>query len=103
MRTTYGLGTDIRGPSGAGPGLATIGQDQQRAATQLLGQAADDEAQREIGNKQRKAADKAGKAQLGASIGAAGGMAVGAQYGSAMGPWGALAGGIIGALAGGLF
>lgn len=96
MQTTYGLGTNIRGPSGGGMGLSSMGQQQQRTATELLGQQADLETNRNLANRQRADAEKQGKVQLGASVGA---MA-GAQYGAAGGPWGMLIGGVIGALAG---
>lgn len=103
MQTTYGLGTTIRGPAG-GPGLASMGQQQQVQATHILGQAADAETSRNITNERLAAADKAGKAQLAASVGsAAGGMYAGATYGAAAGPWGALVGGLVGAFAGSLF
>lgn len=88
---------------GLGGGLAGVGMGQQREAAQLLGAAADQEQQREIGNQQLEQQRKAGNTQLGATVGGLGGMAMGAQMGAVGGPMGALIGGAIGAIAGGLF
>lgn len=91
---TYGLATSIRGPASNGAGLTGLGQSQQRDATSLLGQAADQETARNIQNQQIAVQEKSQNAQMG---GAAGGAAGGAMFG----PWGALIGGVIGGLAGG--
>jgi len=88
---------------GLGASLASLGQEQKREAVQMLGKAADEEAARNVKNQQLAAQDKAGKQQLGSTLGALGGMALGAQYGAIGGPMGALIGGAIGAIAGGLF
>ena len=88
---------------GLGASLASLGQEQKREAVQMLGKAADEEAARNVKNQQLAAQDKAGKQQLGSTLGALGGMALGAQYGAIGGPMGALIGGAIGAFAGGLF
>lgn len=93
MQTTYGLGTTMGSGPRVGAGLMAQGQDQEQLGTQLLGQAAQQETERNIGNARRKAEAQQGGAQLGGMVGAQYGMAVG-------GPWGALAGGIIGSLAG---
>lgn len=107
MQTTYGLGSDMRGGGRFGPGLMSSGQDQMQTGTQLLGQAADAETTRNMGNDRREAERTAGNAQLGASVGTAAGMYVGMTYGAklgaAAGPWGALAGGLVGALTSRLF
>ena len=76
-----------------GGSLATYGQDQKREAVQQLGQAADQESERNRGNKMMAAQRKAGGQQLGASAGA--------MAGSAFGPWGTVIGGVVGAIAGG--
>jgi hypothetical protein len=88
---------------GIGGGLAGYGQDQQRAASGMLGDAAAQEAQRNEANTQQEAQRKQGNQQLGATLGTMGGMALGAQYGSVGGPWGAVIGGLVGAVAGSLF
>ena len=93
---TYGLGSSIRGPSGTGPGLAGVGQGQQQLATNMLGQAAREETERNLANQRAAAQQKAGNAQMGSSAGAMAGMSIG-------GPWGALIGGVLGGIAGGEF
>lgn len=93
----------MAGGYGVGASLATFGQNQQQEATQLLGKAADEESARNAKNKELEAQERAGKKQLGATVGGVAGMAIGAEYGAAAGPWGALIGGVIGAVAGGLF
>jgi hypothetical protein len=55
---------------GMGGGLANYGMGQQQEATQLLGESAKEEAQREMENKRLKQQAKAGNAQLGATTGA---------------------------------
>lgn len=93
----------MAGTYGLGGGLAGYGQAQQAEATQMLGQAAASENQRNIENEQLESQRKQGNQQLGATLGTLGGMALGAQYGSAAGPWGAVIGGLVGAVAGNLF
>jgi len=100
---TYGLGTSIRGPAAAGPGLASLGQQQEGLATKLLGQAADEEQRRNLENQQRAQQEKQAKTQLGTTVGAVGGAALGAQYGSVGGPWGMAIGALVGALGSQLF
>lgn len=90
---TYGLATSIRGPGSSGTGLTGLGAQQQRTATNLLGEAADAETARNIQNQQIQAQEKSQNSQLG-------GMAGGAAAGAAFGPWGALVGGLVGAFAG---
>ena len=85
MARTYGLGA----------GLIGVGAQQQGEALDLIGQAADQENQRNIANKQQKAQTKATNAQTGATLGATAGMA--------FGPIGAVVGGIAGGILGGLF
>ncbi len=80
---------------GVGASLASMGLDQKREATQMLEASANQESQRKQQNQMLEAQDKAGKQQLGATVGAA--------YGSTFGPWGTLIGGVVGAVAGGLF
>lgn len=89
--------------TGLGASLASIAGQQQEEAMRLQKEAADNETRREQQNKQIEAQEKAGRQQLGATLGAMGGFALGAQYGSAAGPWGAVIGGAIGAVAAGLF
>jgi hypothetical protein len=81
--------------AGIGGGLVSVGLGQQRQASDMLGNAADQEAERNIGNRQREQQRKAGNVQLGATAGA--------YYGSSLGPYGALIGGVVGAIGGGLF
>lgn len=88
---------------GVGANLASMGATEQQQGTQLLGKAADEEAQRNAKNTEIKAANKAGNQQLGATVGALGGFAAGAQIGAIGGPMGALIGGAVGMLASGLF
>lgn len=92
MQTTFGLGTGMGGGPRMGAGLTSMGQDQQRLGTQMLGEAAGLETQRNIGNQQRQAQAAQGGAQMGAMAGA--------KIGASFGPWGMLAGGLIGALGG---
>jgi phage tail tape-measure protein len=86
---------------GMGGGLAGLGMGQQQEATQLLGESAKAEAQREMENKQLRQQAKSGNASLGATGGALAGFALGAQYGAVGGPWGAVIGGLVGGIAGG--
>ena len=91
---TYGLGTSGRGPASIGSGgLAGMGSDQNRTATNILGSVAEQETRRNIANERLAQEEKAGGSQLGGALG-------GAAGGAAFGPWGALAGGLIGAIAG---
>jgi len=83
--------------------LASFGSDQKGQAIQELGRASDEESKRNMRNQQLEQQEKAGRVQLGSTVGSAAGMAIGAQYGTAGGPWGALIGGAVGALAGGLW
>jgi len=85
--------------AGIGGGLVSVGLGQQRQAADMLGDAADQETERNIGNRQREQQRKAGNVQLGAT----GGAMAGAYYGASLGPWGAVIGGVAGAIAGGLF
>lgn len=88
---------------GIGASLASMGQEQQQQATAELKRSADEESKRNAENKMLEAQDKAGKKQLGATLGSAAGFYAGAQAGSSFGPWGALIGGAVGYLAGDLF
>lgn len=81
---------------GIGGGLADFGQGQQREALGALGQAANMEAQREQDNKALAEQERAGKAQLGSTLGAMAGFAFG-------GPVGAMIGGVVGGLGADLF
>lgn len=90
----YGLG---------GVGLAGYGLDQKQGAMRMMGDAAQQEQQRNIKNEQIRAQRKAGNQQLGSTLGAMGGMYIGASYGSAGGPIGAAIGALVGAAAGSLF
>jgi len=89
--------------AGVGATLASLGASQQQEAGQVLANAADQEAKRNADNKALEQQEKAGKMQLGSTLGALGGAAVGAQYGSVGGPLGSLIGGAVGAIAAGLF
>lgn len=94
MSGGYGLGA---------AGLTGAGMQQKNEAMQILGNAADQEQQRSIANKQAEAARKQGNQQLGATVGGLAGAYAGAQMGGSLGPWGALAGAVVGALASDLF
>lgn len=82
-----------------GGGLAAAANEEVGEAQMMLGNAANEEQQRNIGNRQMERQRKQGNVTLGAT----GGALLGAQYGSSLGPWGALIGGALGAIAGGLF
>jgi len=79
-----------------GGGLAAAGNTNLGQAQDLLGKAAEQEQQRNIGDTQMEQQRKAGNTQLGVMGGAAAGFAMG-------GPVGALIGGVLGAVGGGLF
>jgi len=81
---------------GVGATLASLGTAAKNDAMNSLGQAANQETQREATNKQIDAQRKQGNQQLTATAGALGGFALG-------GPVGAMIGGAVGAIAGGLF
>ena len=82
-----------------GGGLAAAGNTNLGQAQQLLGNAADQEQQRNIGDKQMEQQRKQGNTTLGA----AGGAILGAKFGASLGPIGVLIGGALGAVAGSLF
>jgi len=88
---------------GVGASLASMGQEQKQQAVQLLKSSADEESRRNTENKMLAAQEKAGKQQLGSTLGALGGAYLGAQYGASFGPYGALIGGAVGYIASGLF
>lgn len=88
---------------GIGASLASFGAGQKAQAIEELGRASDEESRRNMRNQQLQQQEKAGRVQLGSTVGSAAGMAIGAKYGTAGGPWGALIGGAIGAVAGGLW
>lgn len=88
---------------GIGASLATMGQQQQGEAMEMLGRAASMEQERNQTNRDLRAQRKAGNVQLGSTVGAMGGMALGMKYGSAGGPWGAAIGAVVGGIAGSLF
>lgn len=88
---------------GVGASLANMGQEQLSQATKVLSEASNEESKRNAENQMLKAQEKAGKRQLGSTLGAMGGYALGAEAGSIGGPWGALIGGALGYVAGGLF
>lgn len=90
----YGLG---------GGGLAGFGLQQKADAMGALSKAADIEQRRNMANEQAAATERAGKAQLGSTLGGLAGWQLGAQAGSVGGPMGAVIGGVIGALASRLF
>lgn len=83
-------------PRQVGGGLVSAGLGQQQQAADMLGDAANQEQERLLGNKRLEQQRKAGNVQLGATGGALAGFAVG-------GPVGGLIGGIAGAIGGGLF
>lgn len=82
---------------GVGATLQTLGQAQQQDAMAMLGSAAEQESRRNMQNQQLEQQEKAGKVQLGSTLGALGGFYV------VGGPLGALIGGTASAIAGGLF
>lgn len=81
---------------GVGASLASMGQNEQALGIQELGQAANQDAQRQAENTQLRAQAHAGNMELGAAGGAMAGMMV-------AGPWGAVIGGLVGAVGGSLF
>ena len=89
--------------AGVGATLASLGAGQQQEAGQVLANAADQETERNRHNKALEQQEKAGRMQLGSTLGALGGAALGAQYGAIGGPLGSLIGGAVGAIAAGLF
>lgn len=93
----YGVGASLAsfGRRGGSGGLAGVGENQEQEATQLLGDAAAQETQRNAMNTQARAQEKAGNAQLGATIGGV--------VGTAFGPVGSMVGSVLGGLAGSLF
>lgn len=86
--------------AGVGATLASLGAGQQQEAGQVLANAADQETERNRQNKALEQQEKAGRMQLGSTLGALGGAALGALGGAALGP---LIGGAVGAIAAGLF
>ena len=88
---------------GVGASLVSYGLGQKAEAMQGLRTAADEEAKRNAENTRLAAQDRAGKQQLGSTLGSTAGFMLGAQEGSIGGPWGALIGGALGAVASGLF
>lgn len=105
MPGVYGntYGENRGGYFGVGASLASLGASEKHEAIQGLAHAAEEESKRNIQNEQLDQQEKAGKVQLGSTLGAAGGFALGAQSGSIGGPLGMLIGGAVGAIAGGLF
>lgn len=91
---TYGLTTSVR-QGGTGANLMTLGAGEERSATSLLGQAAEQDSARLDRNKVAEQQAQAGNSQLGASAGA--------LAGSTFGPWGTLIGGALGGIAAGHF
>lgn len=89
--------------AGVGATLASLGAGQQQEAGQVLANAADQEVKRNAENKALEQQEKAGKMQLGSTLGSLGGAVLGAQYGAVGGPLGSLIGGAVGAIAAGLF
>ena len=114
--------------AGVGATLASLGAGQQQEAGQVLANAADQETERNRQNKALEQQEKAGKVQLGSTLGAVGvglagayatstataaalaggasasaAAAAGASAGSFGGPLGMLIGGAVGAIAAGLF
>lgn len=99
MAGRYGVGASLA--SYSGPTLAAYGQDQMNQGMSELGQAAQEETQRNAQNKVLAAQEKQSKQQLGSTLGSlAGGALAGAEWGSAAGPWGTIIGGVLGGLAG---
>lgn len=113
---------------GVGASLMSLGASERQEATRGLAKAADEESRRNAQNEQLAQQEKAGKVQLGATlgslgVGAAGAYAAsaatsaalaggatagaaataGAQAGAFGGPLGMLIGGAVGAIAAGLF
>jgi hypothetical protein len=88
---------------GVGASLASLGTSVLQQGTQVMGEAASQEAERNRQNTVIQAQQKAGRVQLGSTLGAVGGFALGAQMASVGGPLGSLIGGAIGAIASGVF
>lgn len=93
---TYGLAQPMPTGRGIGNSLVASGAGQERLASSALNQAAQNETQLDLANRQAKQAQQQGNAQLGSTIGAIGGAVIG-------GPWGAAIGGALGGVVGGLF
>lgn len=94
----FGIGASLSsyGARARSPSLAAFGQDEESQAMGEMGQAASLETQRNAENTRLAAQDKAGKQQLGATLGAMAGNAV-------LPGLGGVIGGLFGGLAGGLF
>jgi len=88
---------------GVGATLQSLGQGVQQDAMSTLGAAAEQESRRSMQNQQLEQQQKAGRVQLGTTLGTLGGFALGAKVGAVGGPMGALIGGAVGAVASGLF
>ena len=100
---------------GVGATLQSLGQGVQQDAMSTLGAAAEQESRRNMQNQQIEQQQKAGRMQLGTTLGSIGGTVAGAMLtaeggalaGSVSGPVGmavgALIGGTVGAIARGLF
>lgn len=93
---TYGLPGVNRRPTGGGAGLLAMGAGEAGEGLSMIGDAAQQETERNRINEQMKQQQRAGNAQLGATAGAVVGGMVG-------GPVGAAAGGVIGSLMSDLF
>ncbi len=88
MAGSYGVGASL-----GSLGLAGMGMQQQKEATDMLGKAADEEQRRNIANKQAEQQRKTTNMTTGATTGAM----IGTQI---MPGWGTVIGGAIGAIAG---
>jgi hypothetical protein len=96
LRNSYGVGASLAsfGRGGGNGGLASAGLNQEQEATQLLGDAAAQETERNASNKMARTQEQAGNAALGTTLGAVAGTALG------IGP---MLGGVLGGLASQLF
>lgn len=94
---TYGLPGVSRRPTGGGAGLLAMGANEGSQGLSMIGDAAQQETERNRMNEQMQQQRRAGNVQLGTSLGMMGAAALGA------GPVGVAAAGIIGALSGDLF
>jgi len=101
---TYGLSTASSSPLRlGGTNLQGLAAAEETEATSMARAAAEAETARNLENKKIEREKKAGRAQLGSTVGGlAGGAIAGATMGSSAGPWGAAIGAVIGGLAGGL-
>lgn len=96
---TYGMNGAAPRQRSFGNGLVGMGEQEEQQGFGLMRQAAMNETSLNVAKSRHEAEKKAGRAQLGSTVGGlAGGAIAGATWGTSMGPWGSLVGGILGGL-----